>query len=241
MGKPITLGMMQPYFFPYLGYFKLINDCSSWIVFDEAQYVSKTWINRNRILHPRHSWMYISVPLTKPTIRLHIKEIKIENKDATLKSLLGKISHYKGKAPFYKATKQLIENVFSSTRSERLVDLNLSTLSATCNYLQIPFEYILSSEINFLRYTNMKPDDWSLEACKHLGCQRYLNAPGGRSFFSATKFLRHGIDLAFVEYSPIRYEVVGYDFEEDLSILDVLMWNSPERINYFLEKSARKR
>ena len=61
----MKLAIMQPYFFPYIGYFQLMNYVDEWVVFDDIQFIDKGWINRNRILHPdpNKSFQYITIPL----------------------------------------------------------------------------------------------------------------------------------------------------------------------------------
>ena len=76
-GIPVRLGIMQPYFFPYLGYFDLINRTDRWIVFDTAQYIRHGWVNRNRILHSDSEWQYILVPLKKHSRKAAIKDIAV--------------------------------------------------------------------------------------------------------------------------------------------------------------------
>ena len=64
MGKT---AIMQPYFFPYIGYFQLMNTVDLWVAFDDTQFVDKGWVNRNRVLHPEEdkAWQFITFPLSK--------------------------------------------------------------------------------------------------------------------------------------------------------------------------------
>ena len=91
---------MQPYFFPYLGYFHLINSVDEWIIFDTPQYIRHGWVNRNRILHPKSGWLYITVPLVKHPQNTPINEIKIANQKDWKRLILAQLNHYK-KIPFY--------------------------------------------------------------------------------------------------------------------------------------------
>ena len=105
----IILGIMQPYFFPYLGYFDLINYTDRWIVFDTVQYIRHGWVNRNRILHPKEGWQHIVVPLKKHSRDTTIKDIEISKEPKWRKRILGQSQHYKKKAPYFYETYQLIE------------------------------------------------------------------------------------------------------------------------------------
>ena len=89
----MVLGIMQPYFFPYLGYFDLINRCDKWIVFDTPQYIRHGWINRNRILHPQQGWQYIIVPVKKHKRDTPINQIEIVPPALWSPRILGQLMH----------------------------------------------------------------------------------------------------------------------------------------------------
>ena len=90
---------MQPYFFPYLGYFELIARVDRWVVFDVVQYNAKSWMNRNRILHPKEGWQYITVPVEKAPRGTLIRDIRVKDMVDSRERVLGQMVHYKKKAP----------------------------------------------------------------------------------------------------------------------------------------------
>ena len=114
MGNKLTLGIMQPYFLPYPGHFSLIAAVDEWIVFDITQYTPKTWINRNRILHPNMGWQYITVPLAHSSTSIRIHEAQVRNLAETKANIAGKLSHYKKKAPYFTAVAALVDEIFES-------------------------------------------------------------------------------------------------------------------------------
>src|SRR5947209_10412301 len=106
----MKLGIMQPYFFPYIGYYDIINRTDHWVVFDVAQYAPKSWMNRNRILHPTDGWQYITAAVRKGTQGRSISEVVLADKNATHRRILGQIEHYRKKrAPFFDAEHDLID------------------------------------------------------------------------------------------------------------------------------------
>ena len=105
----MKLGVMQPYFFPYLGYFDLINISDQWIVFDTVQYMRQGWINRNRILHPKEGWQYIIVPRKKHRRQTAIKDVEVSADPEWRRRILAQIQHYQKGAPCYEETYQLVE------------------------------------------------------------------------------------------------------------------------------------
>ena len=226
----MKFGIMQSYFFPYMGHFALIANTRKWVVFDDAQYTPRSWMTRNRVLHPKEGWSYINVPLQNASISLRSSEILVQNVDATLKSILGKISHYRRHAPHYHNVVKLIEEAFSRTRSDSLVSLNTSCLETVCHYIGIDFDYTLSSEIALPQENIEHAGSWAVEICRQLGATSYLNPEGGRELFHPEDFSKHGIDLEFLSFSEFVYDTGPFAFEPNLSILDVLMWNSPEQV-----------
>lgn len=218
---------MQPYFFPYLGHFSLIAAVDEWIVFDITQYTPKTWMNRNRILHPRLGWQYVTVPLSNSSISIKTSEAKVLNMLDAKTNIVGKLSHYKKKAPYFDAVSILINDVFDSATDDSLVNLNVQGLSAVCKYLGIRFEYRICSELNLPLPVNLKPGEWAPEICSMLGASSYVNPIGGQELFDPVEFSRRGVSLHLAHAKSFSYNTAHYQYEQNLSILDVLMWNSP--------------
>ena len=227
MKRSLTLGIMQPYFFPYLGHFALIAAVDEWVVFDITQYTPKTWMNRNRILHPSTGWQYVTVPLSNSSISIKTHEARVLSLADAKANVIGKLSHYKRKAPYFDAVNRLVIEVFESATDDSLVRLNVRGLVAVCEYLDIPFKYRICSESNLLLPERLQADEWALEICGVLGATGYVNPIGGREIFSVEKFVRRGIALHFARPRSFVYATSPYQFEPDLSILDVLMWTSP--------------
>lgn len=227
----MKLGIMQPYFFPYIGYFALIANTDKWVVFDITQYTPKTWMNRNRILHPNEGWQYVTVPLSNSSINIKISEAKILEKEKTLKKILGQIEHYRKKAPYFSKVKEIIEKTFSDTKTDYLVELNINSLKYVCEYLGLNFNYIIASEQGFKFPEDMSAGDWALEISVQLGAAEYINPIGGEDLFDKQKFAEKNIKLTILPPPEFEYECKGYKFEKHLSIIDVLMWNDAEKVS----------
>lgn len=230
MKNNLTLGIMQPYFFPYLGHFSLIAAVDEWIVFDITQYTPKTWMNRNRILHPGTGWQYVTVPLSNSSISIKTSEAKVLNPSQAKASIVGKLSHYKKKAPYFEAVNALVQDVFDATTDDSLVNLNVRGLSAVCRYLEIPFTYRICSELNLQFPERLRPGEWAPEICSMLGATGYVNPASGWEIFDPAEFARRGISLHFAQAREFVYITAPYQYEPNLSILDVLMWVSPTAV-----------
>jgi hypothetical protein len=229
---------MQPYFFPYLGYFDLINRTDRWVVFDVVKYVPKSWMNRNRILNASDGWQYVTVPVDKRTEGRLIKDVVIIDKEVAHRRILGQIEHYrKGRAPFFAAVRGIIDGAFNAS-STKLADLNLQSLALSCVYLGIPFDATVLSQSDIVLPPIDDPGDWALEISAAFGADAYVNPPNGRHLFDPEAFAARGIHLGFTDVIEYRYSCKSYEFVDLLSIIDVMMWNPPDAIKAYLDEIA---
>jgi hypothetical protein len=235
MYKNSILGIMQPYFFPYWGHFALIEATQRWIIFDVTQYTPKMWMNRNRILHPNHGWQYINAPIHKSSISLKTFEAKLSNPKASGEKIIRQLAHYRNKAPYYENVIGLLENIFSSLESENLVDLNALSIKKTCEYLDINFEYEICSRMNLNFPDEIAAGEWAPLIASQVGASHYINPLGGREIFNVNDFNNKRIKLSFLKTNEFRYTTPGYVFEPNLSILDVMMWCTPNDIKKALK------
>lgn len=235
----MKLGIMQPYFFPYLGYLDLINRADQWVVFDRIQYIRHGWVNRNRILHPESGWQYIIVPVKKHSRATTIDQIVVSDHADWRGRILGQLGHYKKHAPFYDETVALVAECLSY-EDKMLCTLNVKILERICRKLAIPFQYKYFSELQLSLGDIEEPGDWALEISKAMGATEYVNPPGGADIFDHRKFEEENIVLTIQQFSNLEYSCKPYSFIPGLSIVDVLMWNSRERIRAHLGKLAHR-
>lgn len=224
------LAIMQPYIFPYLGYFSLIAQTDTFILLDEVQYIRHGWINRNRILKPdRKDWQYFNIPLIKHSRGTLIKDTEISYNDDWKKKILGQLSHYKKKSPFYADTLNVIEDIFSADTS-KISNLNKRAIELVCDYIGISHDIRIFSEMNLSIDTIKDAGDWALNISKAMNAQSYLNPIDGKEIFDAEKFVKHNIDLKFSKVNLEPYSQRSDDFVPGLSIIDLMMAESPENI-----------
>lgn len=240
----MILGIMQPYFFPYLGYFDHINVCDHWVVFDTAQYIRHGYVNRNRILHPNpqpgKQWQWFIVPLQKYARDAAIKDILVEAGDKWKKKIIAQLNHYRKKAwANYRGTVSFIEDCLDTDETS-LSRLNVRIMDRFCRKVGIPFEYSIFSEMDVAIGSVNDPGEWALRISEAMGADEYVNPPGGRSLFDPEKFRSIGCKLTIREPEVFAYKPNGFPFVEHLSIIDALMWNSVERISTFLRERKQK-
>ena len=232
----MKLAFMQPYLFPYLGYFDLINYADRWVVFDLAQYVKRRWINRNRILHPNKGWQYIGAPVRKAPQSTPISKIQIQNEIDWKARIHNQIDHYRTKAPYFEQVKLLLEKCLEPS-FRGLSELNVHTLRVICGFMGIDFRFELASELGLAMSEIKTPHDWVFKHCEHTGAREYANLPGGASIYDRSLFEQRGLKLTFRNLPPMKYDCSEYQYEPGLSILDVLMWNSPQEVHDFLNSN----
>jgi hypothetical protein len=238
----MKIAVMQPYFFPYMGYFGLIKHTDKWIVFDTSQFRDRGWMKRNRILRPKSGWQYFRVITVKHPRNTKIQDIKIKIDDYFKDKLFSKLTVYKRIAPFYKETVNVLEKCLS-IKTDSISLLNCHAIKEICNYIEIEWNYTLFSEMNLNIEKVEEPDDWALNICRKLGnVEEYWNLPGGIKIYNPGKFEKYNIELKFFNQILKPYNQKRTEFEPGLSIIDVMMFNSRKEIikqldNYsFLKK-----
>lgn len=223
---------MQPYFFPYLGQFALLNQVDMWIAYDPAQYIRHGWVNRNRVLHPTTGWQYMIVPLAKHAHKASINEVEIAGHGWEIQ-LFKQLRHYHMDAPFYKQVIQFLEELFAP-QEINLSRLNVALFRATAQQLGIRTPIHVFSEMN-LGVSASGPENLALSISRAVGASEYVNPPGGVDLYSPLSFAEHGIKLTIQAFTPMTYSCGRFAFIPNLSVIDALMWNSPQQIKHYLD------
>lgn len=219
---------MQPYFFPYIGYFSLLDYADEFILFDTAQYDRKGWMKRNRVLKPNDGWQYIQAGVLKPKFKAPIKEVLIDQNDEWKEKIIRQVDHYKNIAPFYKEIVALLKESLDF-KYETLVDLNCKTLDLFSRYIGIKCPIKVFSNMN-LKIRNIEhAGQWALRISESYGADEYVNPVGGSEIFNPKEFKNLGIKLSFLQHRLPLYMQERKIFEQSLSILDVLMFNGREK------------
>jgi hypothetical protein len=227
----MKVGIMQPYFFPYIGYFQLIKSVDEFIIYDNIQYTKKGWINRNRILSNGQDKL-ITLPIKKDSDYLNVMNRKLSEswgKDR-IKMLNGINTSYH-KAPFFKETYNLIQECLLDNE-ENLFTFILNSLTRINAYIGVTTPMILSSTLDIDH--SLKSQDKVLAICEAKNATTYINAIGGIELYNKDEFEKHNIHLNFIKSGPINYKQFNNEFVPWLSIVDVMMFNSKETIQEYL-------
>jgi hypothetical protein len=228
----MKVAIMQPYFFPYIGYFQMIKAVNAFVFYDDVNYINRGWINRNRILVNEEP-SFITIPLLKASQNKLICETEIiQNKDY-LKILRTIEMSYK-KAPYFHAVFNLVNEVLNK-EYKTLAEITIQSIKTCCEYLDIKTQFYIASK-NFANTKGLERAERLQTICKQLNANHYINALGGQELYTKEGFAKENIQLQFIQSNPINYQQFNNEFVPWLSIIDVLMFNSKEEIKEKLNK-----
>ena len=225
---------MQPYFFPYIGYFQLINWADKFVLYNDAQYIKGGWINRNNILvnGSKHQFCF-SLEKQSAFSKITERIFDPKKKETEQKKFLKTIQLAYSKAPYFNLIYPLLESI-QTTYTANLSKSIYNSLKVICNYIDIKTELLLSENIPYDR--NADAQNKVIDICLKLNGNRYANSIGGLELYSKDIFKASGIELNFLKTNPIKYKQFNNEFIPGLSIIDVLMFNSKEEIKKILEE-----
>lgn len=215
------LAIMQPYLFPYVGYFQLVAAVDRFVFYDDVAFMKQGWINRNRLfLSGRVSWF--TLPVWGGSIHRKINELSVQAGDAWRRKLLASVKQSYGRAPYFEQAYGLLAGVLQSEECS-LSALARKSVVDVARYMGLETEFVVSSG----RYGNeeMHGAERVLDICRREHASEYHNLPGGKALYSAEQFSAAGIELSFVEPNLTEYIQMAPPFKPCLSMLDVLMFN----------------
>lgn len=227
----MKVAIMQPYFLPYLGYFQLINAVDVFVLYDDVNYINKGWINRNNILINNKATLF-TIPLSQSSQNKLICENQLVEDEKWKVKFLKTLSYSYNKSPYFKDTYSILEEII------RYNEINLSkyihySITRICKHLGIDTKLISSSSIYHNNHLNGQ--DRIIDICIREDADLYINAIGGKQLYDKSSFNRNNIELCFLETNSIKYLQYGNDFIPNLSIIDLLMFNSLDDIRAFLD------
>lgn len=227
----MKLGIMQPYFLPYIGYWQLMNAVDKYVIYDDVNFIKGGWINRNRIL-VNGKPQYFNVQMKGSSPFKLINEIEINNSEISINKNLKTIYMAYHKAPYFSKVNLLIEKILKN-QTLNLAEYVINSIKCIAEYLNINSEIIISSKMP--KNNELKNQDKVIEICKKLNATEYYNAIGGMELYSFDDFRKNGISLSFLKTNDIYYKQFNNEFVPNLSIIDVMMFNSQEEIKTMLD------
>lgn len=193
-----SVAVMQPYFFPYIGYYQLLNYADYFVVLDDVSFRQRSWITRNQIRLHKNPFTF-SIPIQNSSQNSLIKDLKLYHLDEWKKKFLKTIYHAYSKYPNFKDVNCLIQAILNF-ENNKLSEFLFNSILTTSNYLSIQTPILSSSDIGYDR--NVGASDRMINICKSLNCDIYINLPGGKSIYNKQYFAENNIDLRFLEGKP---------------------------------------
>ena len=244
----MKVAIVQPYCFPYISYFQLINSVDKFIVYDNLNFIKESWGNRNRILLKCSGTLLIHIPLKHKSSFRKYSETKIDNSGKWRDKLKKTLSFNYRKAPMFEDVFPLIEDSINYP-ADTISEFNFHSLQNICRYMNITtllenksdkyryIEDLLLSKSYLDIYNNIEIKTARvIEICRIENADIFHNAIGGMKLYSKDIFLNWNIKLKFIKTNDIIYKQYQFNFIPDLSIIDVVMFNSKPELNKLLNE-----
>ena len=227
---------MQPYLFPYLGYFQLVASVDKFVFYDDVNFMQKGWINRNR-LYLSGAVRYFTIPLSGASQFLKINQIDVQPGEQWKKKMLESVRQSYSKAPHFRAANALLEAALHSGERS-IAAIARASVRNVCDYAGLDTQFVASSAV----YGNdqLSGADRIMDICRLENASDYFNPPGGRALYREENFSSEGIKLHFVEPCLREYRQFTAEFQPGLSILDALMFNDARAVRELIEAGAKR-
>ncbi len=225
----MTAGSNQPYLFPYIGYWQLMSLSDVYVISDSMQYIKKGYVNRNNILvdNKRH---LITLEVIGAKSKKQINEVEV---GSNRKKILNSIFHAYKKAPYFETIFPMIEKILLY-EERNLAKFLGNSIETIASYLDIKPKFIYLSELQ--GDTPLRAQARTIDICKRVNADHYVNAIGGQNLYNKKDFEKEEIRLNFLKTGDIEYKQFGNQFIPNLSIIDIMMFNSREEIKTMLQE-----
>jgi hypothetical protein len=228
----MTIAIMQPYIFPYIGYFQLIRAVDKFVIYDDVNFINKGWINRNRLLVAGQAHLF-TIPLKDASQNKLIYEVELSESEPWRKKLLKTVQQSYQKAPYYSTVFPVIEEIVNF-EAKTINEVIYNCLKRICAYLSIETTIVPSSTV--FNNSALKAQDRIIDICIQEKADHYINPVGGMELYDKLKFESEGIRLNFIKSTAGSYPQFKNAFVPWLSIIDILMFNDLDAVNTLLNE-----
>lgn len=228
----MKVAIMQPYLFPYIGYFQLVAAVDCFVILDEVNFIKRGWINRNRILISNKEYTF-TLPLKSSSQNKIIRDLNIFNPQYSKEKLLSTVRHAYRKAPEFDGVYKVLEEIILEE------EINISKyieniIREIAKLLDIKTRILFSGDLKYNK--KLKGQDKIIDICLTLSASYYINSYGGKSLYNKEDFLQNNINLHFLKPRELNYKQFDAEFVPWLSIIDILMFNPIDNIKGFLNE-----
>jgi len=231
----MKVAIMQPYFFPYIGYFQLVAISDTFVFLDNVQYINRGWINRNYVLSNGKAKL-ISIPLKYAPRHIWIKDREIS--PVEYKKVVVKINKMLqacySRSEYYSDIRPFIMHVLNE-KERSIAKLAENSIKKVCDYLGVKKQFYHASKvITDHESCNLDGPERIAKIVNELGGTEYINPASGQELYKKDWFMSKGIKIYFMTPHIKSYPQGTAEFVPSLSIIDVLMNNSIEQIREML-------
>ena len=219
----MRVAAMQPYLFPYLGYYQLAGSVDRWVFADDYMFIKKGYIHRNSILVNGNAYRFTIPIKDQSSFRMINEHYAIP----PFHNILKLIAQAYAKAPCFSRVFPLVASVLDG-RETNIARMAGASLQAVFDYLGISIQISWSSAIR--GHQHLKCQDRALAICETLGASEFVNPIGGLELYDEAAFAARGIRLRFHRMRPVSYRQEDFPFVPNLSMIDVLMHNDSARV-----------
>ncbi len=229
-----TISIMQPYFFPYIGYFQLIYNADIFLIYGNVTFRKSSYITRNTLMQSMTKKQYlIQCPVLNSSSNQLIKNMKIDETSGWREYLVKKLQHDYIKKPFYEETIVLISKLLKY-KDGNLINFHTYCIKEISKHLGIITEIILDDERFINIENNLSTIEFKssilnykikriIDICKYMKCNQYVNSEGGMMLYDVDLFKKNDIDLIFLKSKSSNYSPDNLVHNQNLSIIDLLM------------------
>jgi len=199
---------MQPYFFPYIGYFQLIHCVDTYVNLDHVSFMKRSYMTRNVLKNNTR----INVNVSGGSQNKKCNEVYVNFENNYISKFLKTLENLYSKESNYDS---ILNNIILPefiNRQITISEFNLNLIKRICNYLDVETKIINTSE----GLTNLKKGEGLKSITKKIGSNVYVNAIGGQSLYNKDDFKNDNIELNFIEMGNVDFD------NKYSSILDLL-------------------
>lgn len=228
----MKIAIMQPYIFPYTGYFQMISAVDKFVFYDDVNFIKQGWINRNKILVSGQDHLF-TVPLSKATSFTLIKDTVVNEKlyEPWKIKFLQTLSQSYKRAPYFQPVYNLISEILNKSPGS-ISELAIESIQSVSKYMNLKTQFIISSQSYQNRH--LERQERLFDICRQENSLHYINLAGGQELYKKEDFLAQGIRLDFIKSLPLEYKQFTNPFVPYLSIIDLLMFNNPDEVSGLL-------
>ncbi len=230
----MKVAIMQPYLFPYIGYWQLINAVDKFVLLDDVNYIVRGYINRNSILLNGEPFRF-SIPIKKASQNRLIKDTELNFSNNDRERFLRTLETAYKRADYFEVVMPLIRRIVDNQKIN-LTEYIEDSIKEILSYVGVSKDILISSQLE--KNTSLTGQERIIEICRQLEADTYINPCGGRKLYDRDRFKKDNINLLFIDSQTdkISYKQCGKsDFIPNLSVIDILMNVSPKQIQEFLK------